>query len=157
MNCSMSHMKSQELAFPLWDGGNSQAHTTQSCFCSGGFHSNGDGSWSSSTSYSFVVCSLVRPTLPLSRALAVKYLNSLSLKNLLSYLPALIELGLGGKSPAFSAGSLLERLPSREVKPPLPHLKSSQSIPELKENVQPMRTNNVFLKTTTPCAALSVF
>lgn len=28
MNCSMSHMKSQELAFPLWDGGNSQ-HTPQ--------------------------------------------------------------------------------------------------------------------------------
>lgn len=50
-----------------------------------------------------------------------------------------------GKIPAFSARSLLERLPSREVKPILPHLKSSQSIPELKQNVQPMRTSNIFL------------
>lgn len=87
----------------------------------------------------------------------MEYPNSFSLKNFLSYLPTLLEHGLGGKSPIFSAESLLERLPSREVKPFLPHLNSSQSIPELKDNVQPNENKQIISQNHNPlCSSFSV-
>lgn len=151
------HEESGTCPPPLWWWKLTGTHHKPSCFYSLRFYSNGDESPSSSSSYSLAVCSLVRPTLPLSRALAAEYLDSFSLKYLFSYLPTLLEHGLRGESQAFSAKSLLKRLPSRGAKPLLPHLKSSRSIRELRENMQLMRASNAFLKNTTPCAVLVVF
>lgn len=76
------------------DGGNSWAHTTNHPASTHGNFTPTEMEFSSSTRHS-LVCSLIRATLPISRALAAEYLNPFSLKHLFSYLPTLLEHGLG--------------------------------------------------------------